>query len=148
MSRSRTSKNAVNARTDTEPKATKKKKKTQVLSLPTRLRQKSNRHFLVYLFQQKKKTKKENNPAKQVLLLLLQNTITFQQHSLSLARSVRPSVCPSVTPNVFYCQFCDVAKSEDRPQENLATFGYKPNMKIQKYKNTKHLYIYYWPNCW
>jgi hypothetical protein len=115
MSRSRTSKNAVNARTDTEPKATKKKKKkTQVLSLPTRLRQKSNRHFVVYLFQQKKKKKKENNPAKKLLPLLLQNTITFQQHSLSLARSVRLSVRPSL-PMFFYCQFCDVAKSKDRP---------------------------------
>jgi hypothetical protein len=39
---------------------------------------------------------------------------------------------------VFFCQFCDVAKSGDGLCENLARFGYKQNMKV---KFVEHLFF-------
>jgi hypothetical protein len=42
---------------------------------------------------------------------------------------------------VFFGRFCDVAKSGDDQQEDLARIGYKKNMKAKLSKNNV---LYFW----
>jgi hypothetical protein len=103
MSRRRTLKNAVNARTDTEPKATRKKKKKKNKFYPFIRGLDKNQTTLPRLpISAKQEEEEEKNPAKKIVLLL-QNTITFQQHSLSVAPSVR--LVPPSLPMFFIVNF-------------------------------------------
>jgi hypothetical protein len=93
MSRRRTSKNAVNARTNTEPKATPKNKTPKFYPfLHDLYKNQTDTSSSAYF--SKTRRRKKTTPQK-MLLLLLQNTITFQQHSLSLAPSLPQSLRPS-----------------------------------------------------
>jgi len=112
MSRRRTSKNAVNARTNTEPKATPPPQKKTPSSIPSYTTYTKIKQTLPRLPTSAKQEEERKQPRKNCCCCCCRTPLHFNNTRFL---SLPLSLSSSVPPIVFYCQFCDVAKSEDRP---------------------------------